>query len=125
MSCRVFHDKTLVTLNAFEYVGFLNGPFANVRPFFVGLGVFLLRVRGLPPGLPVVCELFDEIRFDVCGWLSRLSIYGSGLFIETGFRQQSEGSFTVKVGLSIADVVLVSPSVDEDSAASSLSCART
>jgi len=70
MSCRVLHNETFVTLNALEHMGLLNGPLANIRPFFVGLGVFLLCVRGLPPGFPVVCKLFDEICFDVCGWLS-------------------------------------------------------
>jgi hypothetical protein len=70
MSCRVLHNETLVTFNAFEYMGLLNGPLADIRPFFVGLGVFLLGVRGLPPRFPIVCELFDEICFDVGGWLS-------------------------------------------------------
>lgn len=84
MSCRVLDNKTLVTVNAFEYMRLLNGPLANIRPFFVGLGVFLLCVGGLPSGFPVVCELFDEICFNVCGWLSTLSIHTSQIFIETG-----------------------------------------
>lgn len=91
MSCRVLDNKTLVTLNAFEYMGLLNSPLANIRPFFVGLRIFLLCVGGFPPGFPVVCELFDEICFDVCGWLSALSIYVSELFFKQAFAGGRKG----------------------------------
>lgn len=79
MGCRVLYNKPLITLNAFQDMGFLNGPFANVRPFFVGLGIFFLCMRGLPPGLPLIRELFDEICFDPCGRLQESLIHAFNL----------------------------------------------
>lgn len=57
---RVLHDETLVTLHSLEDGGLLNSPLANEGPVLIGLGVVLLRVRELPPGLPVVGELLQE-----------------------------------------------------------------
>jgi hypothetical protein len=57
---RVLHHQTLVALNSLEDGGLLNSPLANEGPVLIGLGVVLLRVRELPPGLPVVGELLQE-----------------------------------------------------------------
>ena len=46
MSCRVLYNETLVPFNALEDTRLLDSPLANVSPFFSGLGVFLLGVRG-------------------------------------------------------------------------------
>lgn len=68
VSSLVLDDETLVALNTLQDGGLLNGPVTDVRPFLiVGLDV-LLGVRGLPPSLPVVCELFKE-RCLECGGL--------------------------------------------------------
>ena len=63
MSCRVLYNETLVPFNALEDTRLLDSPLADVSPFFGGLGVFLLGVRGRPPGSPIVCELLEEICF--------------------------------------------------------------
>lgn len=60
VSGRVLDDQTLVALNTLEDGGLLDRPLANVGPVLVGLGVILLCVRTLPPGLPVVGELLKE-----------------------------------------------------------------
>ena len=60
VSGRVLDDQTLVALNTLKDGGFLDCPLANVGPVLVGLGVILLCVRALPPGLPVVGELLKE-----------------------------------------------------------------
>ena len=68
VSSLVLHDETLVTLDTLQDGGLLNGPVTDIRPFLiVGLDV-LLGVRGLPPGLPVVCELLKERGLE-CGGL--------------------------------------------------------
>ena len=68
----VLHDQTLVAIDTLEDGGLLNSPFANKRPVLIGLGVDLLRVRGLPPGLPVVGELLQEGSLERSG-LNRVS----------------------------------------------------
>lgn len=79
VSSRVLHDQTLVALNSLEDGGLLNSPLANEGPVLLGLGVVLLRVRELPPGLPVISELLQE------GSLKR-----GGL--DRGVRRVKEGS---------------------------------
>jgi hypothetical protein len=62
----VLYDKTLVALNALEDVRFLYGPLPNIGPFLIlarVLGI-LLRMGWLPPGVPVICKLLNEIGFD-------------------------------------------------------------
>jgi len=58
MGCWVLYNETLIALNALENRGHFDGPFANECPFFIGLSIFFLCVGGLPPCLPIVCELF-------------------------------------------------------------------
>jgi hypothetical protein len=56
----VLDDKTLVSLHALEDGRLLSRPGADVGPLLVvGLDI-LLRVRGLPAVLPVICELLQE-----------------------------------------------------------------
>jgi hypothetical protein len=60
VSSLVLDNETLVALNALQDGRLLDGPGTNVRPLLIiGLDV-LLRVRGLPSALPVVCELLKE-----------------------------------------------------------------
>ena len=65
MSSWVFYDQTLILLNGLEHMGLLNRPLANIGPFFGSLRVFLLCVRGFPACFPVICELLEEICFDI------------------------------------------------------------
>ncbi len=65
MSCWVLYNQTLILLNGLEYMGLLNRPLANVCPFFGSLGIFFLCMGGFPSGIPAVCELFEEVCFDV------------------------------------------------------------
>ena len=74
MSSWVLYDETLVSLNTFENVRFLNRPFTNVCPLFISLGIFLLGVGRLPPRIPTICKLFEEVCGDIGRRLSRTSI---------------------------------------------------
>ena len=65
VSCWVLHNQTLILLNSFEDMGLLNGPLADVCPFLGCLRIFFLGVGRFPPLFPVVCELFEEVCFDV------------------------------------------------------------
>jgi hypothetical protein len=65
MSCRVFDYETLISFNTLEDSRLLYSPLADISPFFSGLGIFLLGVRRRPAGGPVVCELFEEVGFDL------------------------------------------------------------
>lgn len=65
VSCWILHNQALVLLNGLEDIRLLNGPLADVCPFFGSLGILFLCVRGLPPFVPVICELFEEVCFDV------------------------------------------------------------
>ncbi len=65
MGCRVFYDKTLILLNGLKDSGLLNSPLADICPFFGSLRIFFFCVGGFPACLPIVCELFEEICFDV------------------------------------------------------------
>jgi hypothetical protein len=56
----VLHDQTLVALDTFEDRWLLNCPFTNISPLLIFLGVVLLRMRRLPPRLPVIRELLEE-----------------------------------------------------------------
>jgi hypothetical protein len=60
VSGRVLDDQTLVTLDTLEDGRLLDRPFTNVGPVLFRLGVILLCVGALPPGLPVVGELLEE-----------------------------------------------------------------
>jgi hypothetical protein len=81
VSSLVLDDETLVALNTLQDGGLLDGPVTDVCPFLiVGLDV-LLGVRGLPPGLPVVCELFKE-RCLECGGLCTSSEQASSRALE-------------------------------------------
>ena len=65
MSCRVLYNETIILLNGLKDMGFLDGPLADVCPFFGSLGIFFLCVRRLPPCIPVICKLLEEVCFDV------------------------------------------------------------
>jgi hypothetical protein len=67
-SC-VLDDQALVTLHALEDMGLLYRPFSNICPLlFLSRALRVLLGMGwLPPFLPVVCELLDEIGLDGCG----------------------------------------------------------
>jgi hypothetical protein len=70
---RVLDDQALVALHTLQHGRLFNRPSADVGPFLiVGLDV-LLCVRGLPPALPVVCELLEERRLE----LGRLHVWVS------------------------------------------------
>lgn len=56
----VLDNKTLVTLHALVDSGLLDGPLADVGPFFLRALGILLGVGRLPPLLPVVGELLEE-----------------------------------------------------------------
>lgn len=59
MSSLVLDDQALVTLDALEDGRLFDRPVADIGPLLLcGLVVLLLGVRGLPPCLPVVSELF-------------------------------------------------------------------
>ena len=72
MSCWVLYNQTLVLLNTLQDVGLLNGPLADVCPLFGGFGIFFLCMGGFPPRVPIICELFEEVGFDI-GRLSNIS----------------------------------------------------
>ena len=60
----VLDNKTLIALDTFDLERLLDRPLADVSPFlrvFVGAGHVLLRMGRLPPGLPVIGELLEEI----------------------------------------------------------------
>lgn len=65
MSCWVLYNQTLVLLNALQNMGLLNRPLANVCPLFGGLRIFFFCMGGFPPCVPVMCELLEEVCFDV------------------------------------------------------------
>lgn len=67
----VLDDETLVTLHTLEDSGLLDGPFTNIGPVLLGLGVLLLSVRGSPPGVPVIGELLQERSLDGGGLEAR------------------------------------------------------
>lgn len=63
----VLYNQTFVTLHALVNMGLLDSPFSDVGPFLIfllGVFVILLGVGWLPSGLPIVCELLDEIGLD-------------------------------------------------------------
>lgn len=57
---RVLDNQTLVAHHTGEDGRLLNCPLANVSPVLLCLGVILLRIRALPPSLPVIGELLEE-----------------------------------------------------------------
>jgi hypothetical protein len=66
MGCGVLDNETFVTLHTLEDSRLLNCPLSNVRPFLVLVGTLrvLCGMGRLPPGLPVICELLQEIGFN-------------------------------------------------------------
>lgn len=52
VSCRVFHDKPLVTLHPLVDVRLFDGPFSNIRPLLIA-SVLLLGVGRLPASFPI------------------------------------------------------------------------
>jgi hypothetical protein len=63
MGSSVLDNKTLITFHTLEDSWLLYGPFSNICPFLIFVRAFgvLLGMRWLPSGLPVICELLDEI----------------------------------------------------------------
>ena len=63
----VLDDKALVTLHTLEDMRLLYSPFSNISPLLIllsrALGI-LLSMGWLPSGLPIVCELLNEIGLD-------------------------------------------------------------
>jgi hypothetical protein len=113
VSSLVLDYKTLVSDHSVENSGLLDGPIANVGPLLSGFGlvVLLLCVRSLPSALPVICELFEEGRFEVCG-LGRVSSEGplKG--------QAGNCKLTVNVALTMEVEVADSTAEETDDAAS-------
>jgi hypothetical protein len=66
MSSGVLDDKALITLHALEGMRLLHSPFSNICPLLILVGALsiLLSMGWLPSGLPIVCELLEEVRFD-------------------------------------------------------------
>jgi hypothetical protein len=62
MGSLVLDHKTFVANHAIEDRCLLDSPVADKRPLLgvLFLVILLLCVRSLPPGFPVVCELFEE-----------------------------------------------------------------
>jgi hypothetical protein len=61
MGSLVLNDQAFVALHPLEDTWLLNGPIANVGPFFgCILFFFLLSVRWLPPRIPIISELLKE-----------------------------------------------------------------
>ena len=78
MSGWVLYDQTLILLDSLEDMGLLNRPLADICPFFGSLRVFLFRMGGFPACFPVICELFEEVCFDIGrlrGLVCALSVY--------------------------------------------------
>jgi hypothetical protein len=73
----ILNNQTLVSVNTLVDGRFLNGPFADISPILLRLGVFLLGVRRSPPRFPVVRELFQEGSFKA-GRLKRLKSANKG-----------------------------------------------
>lgn len=68
VGCGVLHNKTLVTVHAFEDMWFFDRPLSNISPILFGLGILFLRMGWGPSGLPVICKLFEERGFE-SSWL--------------------------------------------------------
>jgi hypothetical protein len=67
MGSGVLYDKTLITLHALEDMRLLDSPLSDVCPFLILLArafSILLSMGRLPSGLPIVCELLEEVGFD-------------------------------------------------------------
>jgi hypothetical protein len=86
-------DQTLVTLSDGDQ-GVLNLPLADVAEGLTTDGSLLGSFRGCPPFRPVLCELFNEWRFD----RTRLYIKQSVRRLEKCVRRR-----TVNVGLGASD----------------------
>jgi hypothetical protein len=65
-SC-ILDDQALVAFHTLQHRRLLDRPGANVGPFLIVSLDILLGVRGLPPALPVVCELLKEWRLKLGG----------------------------------------------------------
>lgn len=84
VSSRVLHNEALVALHPLVHMRLFNRPFSNVGPFFLRTSCVLLCVGGLPPGIPAIGELFDEVGLDTRG----LQIDGSAYELEDGTPNQ-------------------------------------
>jgi hypothetical protein len=70
VSSLVLDYKTFVANHAIEDRWLLDSPVADKCPLLgiLFLVILLLCVRSLPPGFPIVCELFEEgSTFNGCG----------------------------------------------------------
>jgi hypothetical protein len=66
VSSGVLDNKTLVTFHSLEDMRLLYSPLSNICPFLILLArafCVLLGMGRLPSGLPVICELLDEVGF--------------------------------------------------------------
>jgi hypothetical protein len=81
----VLDHKTLVAINTLQDSRLFNGPFTNVSPFVVGLGVILLRSGSLPPRLPVVGELLQEGSLEGGGLTKKKTISTYVYYRESAF----------------------------------------
>jgi hypothetical protein len=117
---RVLDNEALVAVDALVLVGLLDRPLADVGPFLlcvlVGAAGVLLGVGRLPPGLPVVGELLEEVRLDGGGlsdwWELSAAVHDipSSKKLAPSWSQaptfgsfskdEREGKLTVKVGSS-------------------------
>jgi hypothetical protein len=67
MGSGVLHDQTLVAIDTLQDSRLFHGPFTNVGPFVLRLGIILLRGRRLPTRLPVIGELLQERSLEGSG----------------------------------------------------------
>ena len=95
MSGLVLDDQSLVALHALQHRRLLDGPGADVSPLLVIALDILLRVRGLPPRLPVVGKLLKEWCLEFCGLTcyqySPAYIDNTETYRECGLRNRGRG----------------------------------
>lgn len=66
VSRNVLHNKTLVALHSLENGGFFDGPFTDIGPLILRLGVILFGLGRSPSRFPALGELFKERRLEGC-----------------------------------------------------------
>lgn len=68
----VLDNKTGIALHALVHLGLFHGPLADVGPLLLIITAsILLRMGGLPTGVPAVGELLEELGLDVGGLVSK------------------------------------------------------